>query len=104
MASGWSPCAPKYNFCKVTGRRLDADSTHSFPVNLHPSSLQQPAIVRTTLSMAFRGKPRAQVNFKCEDLLKALLCMLNLQPLQNASQTCNTDPSRALKDLANDDR
>ncbi len=53
--------------------------------------------------MAFRGKPRAQVNFQCEGLLKALLCMLNLQPLQHASQTCNTDPSRARRALANDD-
>ncbi len=53
--------------------------------------------------MAFRGKPRAQVNFKCEELLKALLCVLNLQPLQHASQTCNTDPSRSLRALANDD-
>ena len=54
--------------------------------------------------MAFRGTPRAQVNFKCEELLKALLCMLNLHPLQNASQACNTNlSSRALRVLANDD-
>ncbi len=54
--------------------------------------------------MAFRDKARAQVNFESGDLLKALLCMLNLQPLQNASQACNTDlSSRALRVLANDD-
>ncbi len=58
MACGWSPCTPKHSSCKVTGKRLAADSTHSLPLNRHPVSLQQPAIGQTDrmlLGDAFYG-------------------------------------------------